>query len=171
MRKVVGARSDQLTGQFLGESLIQTFLAFILALFMTNGLSPFFNQLSGKSLDLGQLATGIPIVFVLGCVVLVGIFGGGYPAFYLSSLRPVQAIKNSLRAKNRTALSVRKGLVVFQFGISFFMIVGTLIVFGQLEYMQNDDLGFEKQHVIVVPLRDEQDQIGYESFKNQLFTI
>ena len=168
VRKVVGARTEQLTRQFLSESVIQTFLAFAVALLLTSGLIPFFNQLSGKSLDLGHLSTGLPLAFTLGCVFLIGVFGGGYPAFYLSSLRPIQAMKNSLRAKSRVSLSVRRGLVIFQFGISFFMIVGTLIVFGQLDYMQNDNLGFDKEHIIVVPLRDEQDQVSYESFKNQL---
>ena len=147
LRKTLGSFREQMIGQFLAESMIYSFLAMALALVATYLLIPAFNLLAGKELDINSLLdfkflTGIVIV-----TVFVGLVAGSYPAFYLTSFNAVEVLKGKIRAGVKSR-SVRSVLVVFQFAISIFLIIATVIVFNQLEYMQDRDLGFDKRNVL-----------------------
>lgn len=150
MRKVLGARRGQLVWQFLGESFVMACGALVLALGLTALLLPAFGNLTGKDLVVGRDAVGFIVPVLLGLIVLVGLLAGSYPAFFLSAFRPIDTLKGRLNRGTAGGL-LRKSLVVFQFGVSVFLILGTLVVAAQLEYVKNARLGFDKEQVIVLP--------------------
>jgi putative ABC transport system permease protein len=162
VRKVLGSARASLIGQFLTESFLTTLLATVLALGLTILLLPFFNTLAGKSLafDGRTLAWFLPSSLLI--VVGVGFLAGAWPAFFLSAFRPVDVLKGQ-PVKGARASFFRNCLVVFQFSVSLFLIVGTLVVYRQLHYIQNKDLGFDRSHILVI------DQVNYlsnpESYK------
>jgi putative ABC transport system permease protein len=166
MRKALGAQRGQLIRQFLSESMLLVTLALALVLVLVEALLPLFNQLSGKALVAGVFVHwSVPLVLV-ATVVVVGLLAGSYPAFYLSRFRPSRVLKGATTvAGNPAAALFRKGLVVFQFVISIALIIGTVIVYQQLDYVQNERLGFDKEHVLLVPLRDMENQFHHESLK------
>ncbi|WP_128543310.1 ABC transporter permease [Larkinella soli] len=169
LRKAIGAHRGQLIGQFLGESLLLTALAMIIALGLTALILPSFTDWVDKSLSLSTLFRPR---FLLGLVVAVGVVGGLagiYPAFFLSGFRPVQVLAGHLiRSTGKGAVSLRKTLVVLQFTASTVLIIGTAVVFSQLRYIQQKDLGFAKEQAVVLPLRNQAMQEGYEAVKNDL---
>lgn len=143
MRKVVGAKRTQLVYQFLCESVLLSILALILSLSLTQLALPMLSGFMQMHLSLNAVA--VFAFVVLG--VVVGVLAGSYPAFFLSSFRPVTALKSMRNTKGGHA-SVRKGLVVVQFAISFVLIIGTLVVFQQMEHMRTANLGFNKDALI-----------------------
>jgi len=146
LRKVVGAYRHQLIQQFLSESFLLTFIALCLAVALSLLFLPSFNQFMGKDLTLN--ITHLPVLLsLLGLTVIVGILAGSYPAFYLSAFRPVTVLKGTVESK-KSRLKLRSGLVIFQFAISIILIVGTLTVYKQLNYMHNKNLGFDKAGII-----------------------
>lgn len=149
MRKVVGAHRFQLVRQFLGESLFQALVSLVLAVCIAEFALPVFNGFMGSELSL------FPNVWLgagfLGFALAVGLLAGSYPAFFLSAYRPVTVLKGALGTRKRGSV-FRKGLVVFQFAMSILMIIGTTVVYNQLAYMQNKDLGFDKEHIIYLPI-------------------
>jgi len=151
MRKVVGAHRRQLVGQFLGESVLLTGIALLVGLTLVELSLPAFNAMVGKKLGLLAAADPELLIGLAGTALLVGIAAGSYPAFYLSSFRPVEVLKGSLNGGRGGAL-FRRGLVVLQFAISIALIVGTGVVYRQMEYMRYKDLGFDKEHVAVVEM-------------------
>jgi ABC-type antimicrobial peptide transport system permease subunit len=145
LRKVAGAGKQKIIFQFLGESLIVVFVAHILAMIMVELLLPLFNNLTGKQLDVNYQSAGLYIgliIIVLFCVLLAG----SYPAFYLSSLKPLHTLKGDIN-KNPGNRKFRRGLVIFQFSLSVLLIICTLIIGEQLKYMQNKDLGFNRKNI------------------------
>ena len=166
MRKVLGAYRQQLAGQFLGESFLVAIVAMVLAVGFVIPALPLFNSLSGKALSVISLQNSIVIWGLLGITLVVGLASGSYPAFALSSFRPVEVLKGALNGAAGAGL--RKMLVVFQFGISIVLIVGTLVVYQQLDFMQNQQLGFAKEQILIVPTRGISDfDNTYESIKEQ----
>jgi putative ABC transport system permease protein len=151
VRKVLGAVRGSLIGQFLGESVLMSVFAFLLAWMFTIMLLPAFCEITGRSLSL-SLPAHLPLVAAfLGLAVLAGLLAGVYPAFYLSSFQPARVLKGKL-SNSLAAISLRKGLVVFQFMISVTLIVSTVVIKDQLHFLRTQDLGFEKTAQIVVPL-------------------
>lgn len=150
MRKVVGAGRAQLIFQFLGESIIITFLSLVIAGSFFALLLPYFNDLSGKELMLERVNTPVLWAMMLGLVVLVGLLAGSYPAFYLSAFRPITALKGRLIKKVGQAVSLRSVLVIFQFAITVVLIVGTMIISNQLHYIRNKKLGFDKERIVIL---------------------
>lgn len=148
VRKVLGAGRPQLIRQFLSEGLLLTFLATLLALVVAWAVLPLFNSLTGKSLTLSLVTPWWMPVFLLGIVVFIGLSAGSYPAFYLSALQPVRALKGRLLGRQQAPF--RKGLVVTQFGFSTIFIIGTLVITWQLEFLQRANLGFHKDQVLVL---------------------
>lgn len=147
VRKVVGAHRVQLMRQFLGESVVLTGLAFVLAVGLVVMFLPTFNEVVGKQLSLFE---GDSVWGVLGlCVfaVFVAVLAGGYPAFYLSAFLPVDVLKGVFLGREKR-VSLRKVLVVVQFGVTVFFIFGTLTIYKQLDYIENKDLGFTKQNLM-----------------------
>jgi ABC-type antimicrobial peptide transport system permease subunit len=165
MRKVVGARKSSLVGQFLTESIILTFVSLLLAILVVELALPAFNSLSGKALDLTFLGEANILLGLLGIALSTGILAGGYPAFFLSSFQPANALKGALRSGSKGIL-LRKVLVVVQFTLSILLISGSLIVYDQLDYMRNRPLGYNKDNIIYFG----KDRLGdqYEAFKTEI---
>jgi putative ABC transport system permease protein len=151
LRKVVGSQRRQLIQQFLGESVLMSLIALAFAIFLIQAALPFYRNLTGKTLALSYFGNPFVIPGLLGLAMCVGILAGLYPAFFLSSFKLAHVLKGSpLSCRGRGALFLRNGLVVFQFSMSVLLIIGSLVIFRQLEYIKNQRLGFDKEHVIVI---------------------
>jgi len=150
IRKVLGSLKMELVRQFLIESILLTAIALVLAIVFVNLALPFFNSFSGKDLSLQFTSNPWILPGLLLFVIIIGIFAGSYPAFFLSSFKPVTVLKGKFSSGKKT-LGLRSGLVVFQFFISIVLIAGTTIVYRQLTYIQNVKLGYDKNQVIVLP--------------------
>ncbi len=148
VRKAVGAYRRQLMGQFLGESVLLSGLAIAVGIGLALLALPFFNEAIGAtaSFDLGQVWT---VLLLVGIGLGAGLVAGSYPALYLSAFRPARVLKGETDQRGG-ALWLRKGLIVFQFAISAFLLVATLTIYDQLRFMQSRDLGFEKEQVLFV---------------------
>jgi len=149
IRKVVGADRGQLTNQFLGESILQALIAFVLAVGVCALLIPLFNFLAGKTVSTGVFRHPEYILWLLGIAVGIGLLAGIYPALVLSAFQPIVVLKGRF-ATGTKGMLLRKGLVVFQFVISIAFIASTLIVYSQLTYMRSQDLGFNNQQMLVL---------------------
>ena len=152
VRKVVGSSRAGLMGQFLSESFLTCLLATVLALGLLSLALPFFNDLAGKTITMGMLLSARFTPWLVGLVLGISVLGGLYPAFVLSGFKPVETLRGSY-ATSRRGRRLRQGLVVFQFTLSCALIVSTLVVFNQLRYMQQQDLGFDKEQVLVLDAR------------------
>jgi putative ABC transport system permease protein len=166
LRKVVGASRVQLIRQFLGESFLFTALALILAVLFAVLALPAFNALSGKALGPRDLLNAATAGSLLAILLVVGSLAGTYPAFFLSSFRPAAVLKGGRTASGRPLL--RRILVVGQFGISVALIIATVVVLDQLDFMRNGKLGFKKDHVVVIPVRSGSVRTNIESIKADL---
>jgi putative ABC transport system permease protein len=147
VRKVLGADRKQLIWQFWGEAILITFLSVIVGVLLSFILQKPFNQMAGR--ELGLELNGFTIGFFVVLVVLIGLTAGMYPAFVLSNFKPIQVLKGKLRLDNMGIF--RKALVVGQFVASIVMIIATITVGKQLDYLRTKDLGFKKEHVVVLP--------------------
>jgi len=152
VRKVLGAEKSALVRQFLGESLLMTIIAFVLALGIVAAFLPAFNQLSDKNIILSFSADKMLFAEFLGLTLITGLIAGSYPAFYLSSFNPVAVLKGKL-VNSLAVVSIRKGLVVFQFVISVVLIIASVVIARQMHFMRTADLGFTSDQQIVIPLR------------------
>jgi putative ABC transport system permease protein len=149
IRKVAGAIKAQLARQFLGESLVICLIAFLLTLALSALLLPSFNELAGKTISQGIFENGRLLLLLLGAALVIGTLAGIYPAFVLSSFKPIEVLKGRFATGSRGGL-LRKTLVISQFAISTALIIGTIIVYSQMLYMRNQKLGFNKDQVLVV---------------------
>ncbi|MEM8559653.1 MAG: FtsX-like permease family protein [Bacteroidota bacterium] len=169
MRKVLGAERSQLMSQFLGESILTTLAALVLAVPLILFLLPFLNELAGKSLSVNPLEHPTVPLSLLIVVLVVGVLSGLYPALFLSGFRPARVLKGDLRVGNLKASAVlRKGLVVAQFALSIALLVGTFVAFQQLGYLQSKNLGFEEEQVVLVPTQRSPIIQQYEAFRSAL---
>ncbi len=153
VRKVVGAEKKYLVAQFMGESLIVSALAAILALVFVLALIPVFNEVVQKQISLAGSDPAQWMLFI-GLIFVTGIVAGSYPALYLSALQPIRILKGRLTFTSK-GVFLRKGLVVFQFGLSIFLIVGMLVIGKQMDYIQNKKLGLDKDNVMYIPLEGD----------------
>jgi len=153
MRKVIGAGKGALIRQFLSESMVLVVLALILALAITVLSLPYFNTLTGKAISLGELFSPVTLLMVLAITVAVGLISGSYPSFYLSSFMPVQVLKSNGNPRHGKGL-MRKILVVFQFAVAGALIICTIVVSRQQNYIRKKDLGLDKENVMIIPMRD-----------------
>jgi putative ABC transport system permease protein len=164
LRKVVGSDRGQLIKQFLGESILLALLATVIALALAQILLPWFNEVSGKQLDI-RWQDGWFLATLFALALFVGILAGSYPAFFLSAFQPAAVLKGKLRLGAASA-NLRRILVVAQFAASIIFIIGTVVVYRQLQYVQNQNLGFDKEHVLVIPVVDPPARFLYQSYKN-----
>jgi putative ABC transport system permease protein len=167
MRKVLGAFRIQLVKQFLGEAVVFSLISLVLGVIIVRILLPLFNSLAGKEIPLDLLFRPSLLVGLAGIVFMVGILGGLYPAMFLSAFEPIRTIKGRWRTAGRSG-SFRRFLVVFQFAISIALIIGTIVIRNQLHYMRSQDLGFDKEEVVVIPLHDPESRKSYEVIKEEL---
>lgn len=165
IKKAVGASRRMLIFQFLGESLILSFIAMALAILLVELFLPEFNLLSGKQLVI-EYSNPYFIGLIFMVTVISGLISGCYPAFFLSSFTPVQILKGKLKLNN-ASLFTRKGLVVFQFAVSVVMMICTIVVFDQLAFIRNSNLGFDKENVVCISITGEANS-RYEVLKNEL---
>jgi putative ABC transport system permease protein len=148
VRKAAGARQGQLMAQFWGEALVLTLLATVLGIVIATTFLPEFNSLAGKNLSFNWWGDPVLVAGLAAISTLVGLVAGGYPAFILSRFKPVQSLSGASRLNGGSRLS--QGLVVLQFSLSVFLIVGTWVMIRQLHHVQNYNLGFNKENVIVL---------------------
>ncbi|MGC4035811.1 MAG: ABC transporter permease [Chitinophagaceae bacterium] len=170
IRKTFGSERSSLVNQFLIESTVLSILSMLLAIILVYLLLPFFNKVSGKHLELGVFFTIRNIVLMLLLTLMTGIVAGLYPAFVLSSFRPIQVLKGKFKSGSY-GLALRNGLVVFQFAISVILIICTIVVNSQMNYMTNgNELGFNKSNTIIIDRADLLDD-KTKSFKTELLRI
>ena len=166
VRKVMGAKMGQLFRQFMGESAILTGIALLIAVVVTELCLPAFSTLTGKAFTAGMLLKPLPIAGIVLLGVLISVLAGSYPAFILSNSAVIGLLKSGFRVSS-AGNGIRKSLIVLQFVISVFLIVTTVVVFQQLHYIRNKDAGYDRSHVIVLPV-DGRMHRDYASIKAQL---
>ncbi|MEO1053076.1 MAG: ABC transporter permease [Bacteroidota bacterium] len=170
IRKASGAERWQLIGQFLSESLVVALLAFLVAVILIDITIPFFNQLIGKELTLRNDHLLYNLAWLFGLTLLLGLFSGVYPAFYLSGLRPMKSLKSE-SINDKQSATFRQLLVVTQFSLSIAMIVVTLVVQQQLEFVQNKALGYEEEQILAIDINNRNARQQYETMKNELSKV
>lgn len=151
VRKALGATPAYLMQQFLGEAILTALLAFLCALGLMKITLPLFNEISGSAIMITSLTINDWLSFLI-IALITGIVAGGYPAFYLASQNVAGVFRSQVASRNNNTARIRKGLVIFQFGISAFLIIGTLTVYQQLTYLQTKELGLNKDNVLTVRL-------------------
>jgi putative ABC transport system permease protein len=166
IRKVIGAQRKEIIRQFLGESVLITWIALIFGLAITWFLLPSINHLSHLDLTFNSLYRWNILLVILLLPFVIGLISGIYPAIFMSSFKPVKVLKGVLKA-NSGGISFRKVLVVLQFSISIILIVATTVVFQQLRYIQQKSLGFNKDHILTTAYPGTLKQ-QFESFRNEL---
>jgi putative ABC transport system permease protein len=149
IRKVLGTERRELVTQFLTESTLMVFLSFLIGIVIAWLALPLFNSLSGKSMSLGSLFSPVILPLLIALPFAVGLLAGSYPAFFLSGFRPIEVLKGRLKAGTKSA-GLRSSLVVFQFTTSIVLMIGTIVVFRQLHFIQTRDLGFNKDRVLII---------------------
>ena len=165
VRKVVGAGKRQLIAQFIGESLFVSFIAICFSLLIVFLLLPSFNTLTEKHLSI-DLTDPSFLLILLGLTLVTGIISGSYPALFMSSLKPIIVLKGLLKFRPG-ATYFRKALVVFQFALSIILILGMIVIYRQIDFIHNKNLGFAKEDLLYMPLEGEL-QKTYPTFKEQL---
>jgi putative ABC transport system permease protein len=168
VRKVLGAYKTQLIKQFLSESIALSVMALLIAIVLVVLLMPEFNNLSGKELSFDLV--GDPNIFfsILIITLLTGLIAGSYPAFYLSAFRPVVVLKGATSPSGKKSSWFRRILVIIQFSIAIFMIIGTIVISTQLRYLKNKELGFNKENLVVMEIQDSAFRSKIETFKKEL---
>jgi len=165
LRKVVGARRGQLIYQFLSESVLMAIVAMVVAMLLVNLFLPLFNQLTGTELALDLL--DVKTLLILPAItIFTGIIAGSYPALYLSALKPLKSIRKSSGAMNGNPW-FRRSLVVFQFVLSIGLIISTIVIYSQISYIRNKNLGMNKENVVYAQLREDITK-NFPDFKNRI---
>ena len=149
VRKVLGSFKKQLVNQFLTESMLLSIFAFMLALLSVYLILPYFNNLSGKELALSDVIGASMIIAMIAITLSVGLLAGSYPAFFISAFKPVDVLKGKLSKGTKSGF-LRSALVVFQFTTSIVLIVGTLVVYNQLHFIQSKKVGFDREQVLII---------------------
>jgi putative ABC transport system permease protein len=149
LRKTLGSLRGQMIGQFLAESTLYSLVAVVLALLACYFLLPYFNLISGKLLTMNVFLSPVFVLATVSLVVIVGLIAGSYPAFYLTSFSAVEVLKGKVRAGMKTK-GIRSTLVVLQFALSIFLIIFTAVVYQQIQYMQEKNLGIDKDNILVL---------------------
>jgi putative ABC transport system permease protein len=169
LRKVSGATKRQLITQFLGESLLMGMCSAVIALILTEIAFPFFNDLTGLELEFTDYRWAI-VGILLALIVVVGIIAGTYPAFVLSGFKPIEAMKGDL-FRGFKGVRSRNILVLVQFSVSIVLITGTLLIYMQMRYIQDKDLGFEKENILVIPLRGNEVGQKADALRNEFLSV
>lgn len=168
VRKVIGAGRRELIFQILGESILLTVMALVLALALTWLLLPWLEGLAGRTLSMRVLFQGPMVIFLLLLPLVVGVLSGIYPALFMAAFKPVAVLKGKAKMGSKT-VSLRKSLVILQFTISIVLIIATAVVFRQLHYVQNTSLGFDKEHIVTLKYTNQLDG-NYTAFREALLS-
>lgn len=168
MRKTIGATRAGLMGQFIGEVLLLASIASLIAFALAWAFLAEFNALLGKELHLNPSGNFWLWGSCIGLILLVGVMGGAYPAFFLSSFQPVEVLKGILPASNRKTYRLRRGLVILQFSISITLTICTAIIVRQLQYVQTRHLGFDKEQVVLIAIHTDEAGDHYDAYKQAI---
>ncbi|WP_375436978.1 ABC transporter permease [uncultured Hymenobacter sp.] len=170
IRKTIGASQQQLMLQFLGETVLLTFISVVLSALLTALLLPFLNQFTGKSLSFDLLANPGLVAVLLALTLVVGLVAGFYPALVLASFKPVKVLKSAVVTDGLFGRVqwLRHGLIVVQFALSVFLIISAIVVYQQVSYLHNKDLGFNKDQIMFFPMRGDNMTRNYDAFKHEL---
>jgi len=169
LRKVVGSTRFSLINQFLAESLLYSVLSFIVGILLTWVLLPYFNVLASKTLVMPWLSLWfIPIILISS--IIVGTVAGIYPAFYLSSFKPASVLNGSISTGSKNSV-LRNGLVVFQFTASIILIISTFVIYNQMKYILNKDIGFDKDQVVLLQGTNTLGDNGVKNLKQDLLKL
>ncbi|HVV53991.1 MAG TPA: ABC transporter permease, partial [Mucilaginibacter sp.] len=167
IRKVIGSDRKQLMLMFFSESILFTVLATVIGIVLVQFALPYFNHLSGKALDVWQLGIAKSLLLFAGFAVIAGVVSGIYPALFLSGFATIPAMKGQLGSQSSTVL-FRKSLVTFQFVITIMMIVGSCVIYQQLHYVMNKNLGFNKSQMLTFHIPDRAVRYRLGALKTQL---
>ncbi|HZH96407.1 MAG TPA: FtsX-like permease family protein, partial [Flavisolibacter sp.] len=169
IRKVLGTERKNLVKQFLTESTLMALLSLFIALAIAYFVLPLFNDVSGKSMVMGSLLSPLTLPLLIALPFVVGLMAGSYPAFFLSAFRPIEVLKGRMKLGGRSG-GLRSLLVVFQFATSIVLIIGTIVIYRQLHYIQTRNLGFNKDQVLVI---DNAYALGnnVDAFKNDVLQM
>ncbi len=167
MRKVVGAERANLIGQFMGESIILSVVALLVALGLVYLFLPAFNRIAEKQMTLNITGNVSTLFLLAGIVLFTGLASGSYPAFMLSSFKPANVLKKGRLRSGSGGFVLRKILVVGQFTATIILIVGTIVMYKQLNYIRHKDIGLDRDHVVTVSMNRELRE-SYRSFKNEI---
>ncbi|HEY4061662.1 MAG TPA: ABC transporter permease [Puia sp.] len=170
IRKVLGSLRGHLIAQFIAESVLISFISLLLALGIAWLMLPVFNDLAAKQMSIGLFSRTWLAPCLLALVLVVGLLAGSYPAFFLSSFRPIEVLKGKVAAGFKTGW-LRNSLVVFQFGISIFLMVGTAVIYRQLGYIRSRPLGFDREQVLIVHNGWGLGQSGARAFRDGLLKL
>ena len=166
IRKTMGSSRRGLILQFIGESVLMTFIALVIALLVSLISLPLFNLLAGKQLSIPFFR--LPFwICILGFSFLTGILAGSYPAFFLSGFRPIKVLKGNFKTGKFASLP-RKGMVVVQFTVCIALIIGTIIVYEQIQFAKNRPIGYDTQRLIITEMKSESIKKHYEALRNEL---
>jgi putative ABC transport system permease protein len=168
VRKVVGSARSQLIGQFLSESLLVVALSFIFSLALVQLFLPWFNEVADKNINLLSVKPSMWLLMT-AVVFLIALISGSYPAFYLSAFRPIKVLKGTFRV-GRYATIPRKALVVVQFTVSVTLIIGTIIVYQQIEFAKKRPIGYEMSGLITIPMKTREVKNNYDALRTELLS-
>lgn len=169
IRKVLGSNRNNLIKQFLSETLIITFFAVALAVMIAEAVLPLLNKLLEVQISSAFLTEPVLLLFLAGIIVVVTLLSGFYPALVLSGFNPITALKNRVSSNKSSGVLLRRGLVVFQFCIAQFLVIGTLVIVFQMDYFNNKSLGFDKDAILTVPFpTDSLSKTKLNSLRDQL---
>lgn len=166
VRKVLGADKWQVFWQHIGESILLCLISVVISLILVAMALPWFNGLADKHISYSALFTPLNLSFLLSVWIIVSFAGGSYPAVVLSGFQPIKVLKGLFR-NSSSGLMVRKSLIVFQFMISVFLIIATLVIQQQMKYIRSKNLGYEREHVLLLPL-DQKMLENYPTIKTEL---
>jgi len=166
IRKVVGASKADLVKQFLGESIMFTVMAVIVSVFIVQMILPIFNSITNYKLEINFLKNWIFVLYLVIITLVTGILSGVYPALFVSSFQPVKVLRGERKALPKGNM-LKCILIVLQFVVSIVLIIGTIIIYNQLSYMKNKDLGFDKEHLINIPIYKNSLRTNYRAVKEE----
>lgn len=170
IRKVAGAFKTQLIFQFLTEAFVVTLISMLLALVMMDLCFPYFNSITGKNFDLNLTTIVQFLPSLLLITLIIGMLAGSYPAFYLARLKPVSTLKGLINV-SRNNFDLRTSLVVFQFTITIVLIISTLVIRNQMSYIQTKDIGFQKDHLMIIDINSGVVRRQFQAMKNEFAKV
>ncbi|MEX0722305.1 MAG: ABC transporter permease [Gracilimonas sp.] len=167
LRKVIGAHRGQLVTQFLSESMLSAFIALLLALVLSDLALPLFDELVERPLSISFLQDPTYLAIILGSTVISGLISGCYPAFFITRLQPNKALKGGHGNINNQS-NLRNLLIVGQFGASIILVIGSIVIYQQMQYVQTTDMGYDREHILTLNVQDSQIKNQFETIRQQL---
>lgn len=172
VRKTIGAERKQLVFQFIGETVFLTFISVVIAILFALGLLPWLNDFTAKNISSGLFTNPLVLFLFILLALVVGILAGFYPALVLSNFKPLKVLKGTAASETQGKTPwLRHGLVVVQFSLSVLLIISAVVVFRQVNYLNNKDLGFKKDRIMFFPMRGDKMDKNTEAFKNELMQL